>query len=205
MGELLGYARVSTAGQTPQLQHDALTAAGCWRTWTDVASGAKADRPQLAEALASLRPGDTLCVWRLDRLGRSLPHLIETVRELKERGVGFRSLQEAIDTGTPGGRLIFHVFGALATFEQDLVQERTRAGPRRRTPPRPARPPTGPHPGQGETGSEDAGRGSSARRDLQRGRGQRLDAVPTVAPRGRAEIMSELCNPEECACVKIGR
>jgi len=128
MGELLGYARVSTAGQTPQLQHDALTAAGCWRTWTDVASGAKADRPQLAEALASLRPGDTLCVWRLDRLGRSLPHLIETVRELKERGVGFRSLQEAIDTGTPGGRLIFHVFGALATFEQDLVQERTRAG-----------------------------------------------------------------------------
>jgi len=96
--------------------------------WTDVASGAKADRPQLAEALASLRPGDTLCVWRLDRLGRSLPHLIETVRELEERGVGFRSVQESIDTSTPGGRLVFHVFGALAAFERDLVQERTRAG-----------------------------------------------------------------------------
>jgi len=128
MGELLGYARVSTAGQDAAMQHDALSAAGCWRTWTDVASGAKADRPQLAEALASLRPGDTLCVWRLDRLGRSLPHLIETVRELEERGVGFRSVQESIDTSTPGGRLVFHVFGALAAFERDLVQERTRAG-----------------------------------------------------------------------------
>ncbi len=128
MGELLGYARVSTASQDPGLQHDALSAAGCWRTWTDVASGVKADRPQLADALMSLRPGDTLVVWRLDRLGRSLPHLIETVQGLADRGVGFRSLQESIDTGTPGGQLVFHVFGALASFERALIQERTRAG-----------------------------------------------------------------------------
>ena len=128
MGELLGYARVSTTMQDPALQHDALSAAGCWRTWTDTASGAKADRPQLAEAMAALRPGDTLAVWRLDRLGRSLPHLIDTVRELEERGVGFRSLQESIDTTTPGGRLVFHIFGALASFERELIVERTQAG-----------------------------------------------------------------------------
>ncbi len=128
VGELLGYARVSTAGQDPALQHDALSAAGCWRTWTDVASGVRSDRPQLGEVLAALRPGDTMCVWRLDRLGRSLPHLIDTVRGLEERGVGFRSLQEAIDTTTPGGRLVFHVFGSLAAFERELIQERTKAG-----------------------------------------------------------------------------
>ncbi len=128
MGELLGYARVSTTVQDAALQHDALSAAGCWRTWTDTASGAKADRPQLVEAMASLRPGDTLVVWRLDRLGRSLPHLVETVRQLEERGVGFRSLREAIDTTTPGGRLVFHIFASLAEFERDLIRERTRAG-----------------------------------------------------------------------------
>jgi len=128
MGELLGYARVSTTVQDAALQLDALSAAGCWRTWTDTASGAKTDRPQLAEVMASLRPGDTLVVWRLDRLGRSLPHLVETVRQLEERGVGFKSLQEAIDTTTPGGRLVFHVFGALASFERELIQERTLAG-----------------------------------------------------------------------------
>jgi len=128
VSELLGYARVSTAQQDAALQHDELRAAGCWKTWTDVASGARADRPQLAAVLEALRPGDTLVVWRLDRLGRSLPHLIETVRQLEERGVGFRSLRESIDTTTPGGRLVFHVFGALASFERELVQERTRAG-----------------------------------------------------------------------------
>jgi len=111
MGELLGYARVSTTVQDAALQYDALSAAGCWRTWTDTASGAKTDRPQLAEVMASLRPGDTLVVWRLDRLGRSLPHLVETVRQLEEHGVGFKSLQEAIDTTTPGGRLVFHIVG----------------------------------------------------------------------------------------------
>ncbi|MCY3452548.1 recombinase family protein [Citrobacter freundii] len=94
----------------------------------DTASGAKADRPGLADALAYLRDGDVLVVWRLDRLGRSLPHLIETVGKLEARGVGFRSLTENIDTTTPGGRLIFHVFGALGQFERDLIRERTKAG-----------------------------------------------------------------------------
>ncbi len=124
----MGYARVSTTVQDPALQHDALSAAGCWRTFTDTASGSKTDRPELGEVLAALRPGDTLVVWRLDRLGRSLPHLIETVRGLEARGVGFRSLQESIDTTTPGGRLVFHVFASLAEFERDLIRERTHAG-----------------------------------------------------------------------------
>ncbi len=128
MGELLGYARVSTLEQDAALQHDALSAAGCFRTWTDTASGAVTDRPELTAALDALRSGDTLVVWRLDRLGRSLPHLIETVRDLAVRGVGFRSLQEAIDTTTPGGRLVFHIFGSLAEFERDLIRERTMAG-----------------------------------------------------------------------------
>ena len=128
MGELLGYARVSTTVQDPALQHDALSAAGCWRTWTDTASGAKTDRPQLVEVMTSLRPGDTLVVWRLDRLGRSLLHLVETVTQLEERGVGFRSLQEAIDTTTAGGRLVFHLFASLAHFERELIRERTMAG-----------------------------------------------------------------------------
>jgi DNA invertase Pin-like site-specific DNA recombinase len=128
VGELLGYARVSTLEQDAALQHDALSAAGCFRSWTDTASGSLTDRPELAAVMDALRPGDTLVVWRLDRLGRSLPHLIETVRGLAERGIGFRSLQEAIDTTTPGGRLVFHIFGSLAEFERDLIRERTMAG-----------------------------------------------------------------------------
>jgi DNA invertase Pin-like site-specific DNA recombinase len=128
MGELLGYARVSTTVQDPALQHDALKAAGCRWQWTDTASGSRTDRPKLAEVMAVLGEGDTLCVWRLDRLGRSLPHLIDTVRGLEERGVGFRSLRESIDTTTPGGRLVFHVFASLAEFERDLIRERTQAG-----------------------------------------------------------------------------
>ncbi len=114
--------------QDPALQHDALRAAGGRWVWTDTASGSRTDRPKLAEVMAALGEGDTLCVWRLDRLGRSLPHLIDTVRGLEDRGVGFRSLQESIDTTTPGGRLVFHIFGSLAEFERDLIQERTRAG-----------------------------------------------------------------------------
>jgi DNA invertase Pin-like site-specific DNA recombinase len=110
------------------LQDDALSAAGRWKVWTDVASGARTDRPQLGLVLKALQPGNTLVVWRLDRLGRSLPHLIETVGELEGRGVGFRSLTESIDTTTPGGRLIFHIFGSLAQFERELVKERTTAG-----------------------------------------------------------------------------
>uniref|UniRef100_D5X759 Resolvase domain protein n=1 Tax=Thiomonas intermedia (strain K12) TaxID=75379 RepID=D5X759_THIK1 len=125
---LIGYARVSTAEQDTALQVDALHKAGCERIFEDTASGAKTDRPGLADALAYLRDGDVLAVWRLDRLGRSMPHLIETIGALEARGVGFRSLTEAIDTTTPGGRLIFHVFGALGQFERDLIRERTKAG-----------------------------------------------------------------------------
>jgi DNA invertase Pin-like site-specific DNA recombinase len=125
---LIGYARVSTLDQTLHLQQDALSAAGCEHLYTDTVSGSVTDRPGLSLALSHLRPGDTLVVWRLDRLGRSLSHLIETVRQLSERGVGFRSLQEQIDTTTSGGKLIFHVFGALAEFERDLIRERTHAG-----------------------------------------------------------------------------
>src|SRR5215470_14172776 len=125
---LIGYARVSTLDQNPTLQVDALTTAGCGRIFEDRASGARTDRPGLQQALDYVREGDVLVVWKLDRLGRSLPHLIETVTALEQRGVGFRSITEAIDTTTPGGRLIFHVFGALGQFERDLITERTRAG-----------------------------------------------------------------------------
>ena len=127
-GMLVGYARVSTEDQKLDLQEDALEKAGCDKFFTDVASGAKDERPGLAGAIAFLRPGDTLVVWKLDRLGRSLWHLIETVTALQARKVGFRSLQESIDTTTSGGKLVFHVFGALAEFERDLIRERTRAG-----------------------------------------------------------------------------
>jgi DNA invertase Pin-like site-specific DNA recombinase len=105
-----------------------LQAAGCEQLYTDTASGAPTDRPGLSQALSHLRSGDTLVVWRLDRLGRNLPHLIETVSGLAERGVGFRSLQEQLDTTTSGGKLVFHVFGALAELERDLIRERTHAG-----------------------------------------------------------------------------
>jgi DNA invertase Pin-like site-specific DNA recombinase len=127
---LIGYARISTADQSLNLQRDALLAAGCDpnHLYTDVASGAKADRPGLEAALHYLRAGDTLVVWKLDRLGRSLTHLIDTVHRLDARGIGFKSLQEHIDTTTPGGKLVFHVFAALAEFERDLIGERTKAG-----------------------------------------------------------------------------
>lgn len=125
---LIGYARISTTGQTTDLQRDALERSGCTRVFTDQASGAATSRPQLDACLDYLRPGDTLVVWRLDRLGRSLRHLIETVKRLEADGIGFRSLRESIDTTTPGGRLVFHIFGALAEFERDLIRERTQAG-----------------------------------------------------------------------------
>src|SRR3954453_19651659 len=125
---LVGSARVSILDQTLALQQDALTAAGCEQLYTDTVSGSVTTRPGLTQALSHLRPGDTLVVWRLDRLGRSLAHLIDTIRELQERGIGFRSLQEQIDTTTSGGKLIFHFFGALAEFERDLIRERTHAG-----------------------------------------------------------------------------
>ena len=125
---LIGYARVSTLDQTLALQQDALTEAGCEHIFTDTASGTRTDRPGLAQALSHLRAGDTLVVWRLDRLGRSLAHLIDTIKDLQGRGIHFKSLQEQLDTGTSGGKLVFHVFGALAEFERDLIRERTLAG-----------------------------------------------------------------------------
>jgi len=124
----VGYARVSTVDQDPALQLDALASAGCTKVFEDRASGARADRVGLQSALDYVRDGDVLIVWKLDRLGRSLPHLIETIRTLEKRGVGFHSITEAIDTTTPGGRLVFHLFGALGQFERDLIRERTRAG-----------------------------------------------------------------------------
>jgi len=128
MSHLLGYARVSTVDQDPALQLDALTTAGCQRIYTDRASGTLTARPQLDLLLDHALAGDTVCVWRLDRLGRSLPHLIATVTGLHGRGVGFRSLQESIDTTTATGTLIFHLLAALSAFERDLLSERTHAG-----------------------------------------------------------------------------
>lgn len=124
----IGYARVSTLEQNPELQLDALNKAGCEKIYTDQVSGVKADRPGLRDALAYTRKGDCLVVWRLDRLGRSLKHLIQTVEDLESRGVGFASLQEGFDTTTSGGKLIFQIFGALAEFERNLIRERTKAG-----------------------------------------------------------------------------
>jgi DNA invertase Pin-like site-specific DNA recombinase len=124
----IGYARVSTYEQTLNLQQDALKKAECSKIFTDTASGAKTERKGLDEALSYVRTGDTLVVWRLDRLGRSLPHLISTMTALEERGIGFKSLTENIDTTTSGGKLIFHIFGALAEFERNLIKERTNAG-----------------------------------------------------------------------------
>ena len=125
---LVGYARVSTQDQKPELQLDALKAAGCEKVFVEKASGAQRERPELKAALDYMRDGDTLVVWKLDRLARSMKQLIETVEGLEEVGVGFRSLTEAIDTTTAGGKLVFHVFGALAEFERSIIRERTRAG-----------------------------------------------------------------------------
>ena len=125
---LIGYARVSTQDQNPDLQKDALEKAGCSEIYTDKVTGTAAQRAALAEAKARLREGDTLVVWRLDRLGRSLKDLIEWVTYFEKEGIAFRSLQESIDTTTSTGKLIFHMFGALAEFERNLIRERTQAG-----------------------------------------------------------------------------
>jgi DNA invertase Pin-like site-specific DNA recombinase len=124
----LGYARVSTTDQNPQLQIDALTVAGCERLWTDRASGGSTARPELSAVLDYARPGDVLVVWKLDRLGRSLPNLVQLLERLHDRRVGFVSLTEGMDTETAAGRLLFHVVGALAEFERSLIRERTAAG-----------------------------------------------------------------------------
>lgn len=128
MAMLIGYARVSTDDQHLDLQRDALAKAGCERVFEDTASGAKAERVGLNVLLGILRSGDTVVVWRLDRLGRSLKDLIHLVERLDGVGVALRSVQENIDTASVGGRLVFHVFGALAEFERNLIRERTQAG-----------------------------------------------------------------------------
>lgn len=125
---LVGYARVSTGDQDPALQLQALKKAGCKRVFEETASGAQRERPQLAAALDFMREGDTLVVWRLDRLARSLKQLIETVEAFDKHGTHLHSLTERIDTSTPNGRLTFHLFGALAEFERGLIRERTLAG-----------------------------------------------------------------------------
>jgi len=131
MGRLIGYARVSTADQELQLQVEALQRAGCRddQIFRDVASGARTARPGLEACVHALAPGDTLVVWRLDRLGRSMAHLVTLIEELLERQIGVRSLCDgAIDTTTASGELVFHLFSALAQFERRLIQERTRVG-----------------------------------------------------------------------------
>jgi DNA invertase Pin-like site-specific DNA recombinase len=125
---LIGYARVSTLDQNLDLQRDALHKANCEHIYTDTFSGSAVQRPGLEECLKDLRAGDTIVVWKFDRLGRSLKHLMEAVQVLEERGIDFKSLQESIDTTTPGGKLVFHVFAALAEFERDVIRERTMAG-----------------------------------------------------------------------------
>jgi DNA invertase Pin-like site-specific DNA recombinase len=125
---LIGYARVSTDDQHLDLQRDALAKAGCERVFEDTISGAKAARPGLTALLTHLRAGDTVVIWRLDRLGRSLKDLIALGERLDAAGVGLKSVQENIDTGSVGGRLVFHLFGALAEFERHLIRERTQAG-----------------------------------------------------------------------------
>jgi DNA invertase Pin-like site-specific DNA recombinase len=125
---LVGYSRMSTTEQHLDLQRDALTQSGCGRIFTDTASGAKAERPGLAAALNYAREGDVLGVWKLDRLGRPLKDLLEIVTAPEQRGIGFKSLQESMDTTPPGGKLIFHVFAALAEFERGVIRERTYAG-----------------------------------------------------------------------------
>lgn len=125
---LIGYARVSTQDQNPQLQLDALKAAGCEQVFQEKVTGKLADRPELVACLRTLRKGDTLVVWKLDRLGRSLKNLVEIIHDLDQRGVAFRSITESIDTISAGGKLVFHLFGALAEFEHSLIRERTLAG-----------------------------------------------------------------------------
>jgi DNA invertase Pin-like site-specific DNA recombinase len=127
-GALVGYARVSTQDRATDPQLDALTRAGCRRIFTESASGAQRERPEFARAIDDMRRGDTLVVWKLDRLARSLKQLVETVEDLEKRGIGFRSLTETVDTAAADGKLVFHLFAALAEFERSTIRERTRAG-----------------------------------------------------------------------------
>jgi DNA invertase Pin-like site-specific DNA recombinase len=125
---LIGYARVSTQDQNLDLQIDALTNAGCKKIFHEKTSGSRAERPEFSKALEALREDDTLVVWKLDRLGRSVKNLVDLVSELHKQGIQFKSLTDAIDTGTPSGRFFFHVMASLAQMERELTVERTRAG-----------------------------------------------------------------------------
>jgi len=125
---LIGYARVSTAEQKLDPQIETLSAEGCEKIFSDVASGVKTQRPGLDEAITYCRPDDILVVWKLDRMGRSMSHLITTIKQLEKKKIGFQSITEKIDTTSPGGRLVFHLFGALAEFEHALIRERVQAG-----------------------------------------------------------------------------
>ena len=125
---IIGYARVSTQDQNPELQVDALEKAGAEQVFQEKFTGTLRERPELSQCLRTLRKGDILIVWKLDRLARSLKDLVEIVQDLQDRGIGFKSLTESIDTTSSGGRLVFHIFGALAEFERDLIRERTMAG-----------------------------------------------------------------------------
>lgn len=128
MNQRIGYARVSVDDQNLDMQRDALKATGCSVVYEETASGKGAARPELEQCRKALRPGDTLIVWRLDRLGRSLPDLVQLVAELEQKGIGFESITERIETGSAAGKLVFHVFAALAEFERNLIRERTNAG-----------------------------------------------------------------------------
>lgn len=125
---IIGYARISTSDQTTHLQEDSLKAAGCERIFADTMSGSTTQRPGLDQTLGTLRAGDTLVIWKLDRLGRSLRHLVELAALLRENRIELRSLTEGIDTTTPGGQLVFHIFAALAQFEREIIKERVQAG-----------------------------------------------------------------------------
>jgi len=189
----IGYARVSTDDQRMDLQRDALTAAGCEKVFTDTASGAKAARPGLAEALAFARKGDVLVVWRLDRLGRSLPELVKVVGELEAAGVGFESVTERIETNSAAGRLVFHVFAALAEFERRLIVERTHAGleaarARGRKGGRPAGWPPCPAAGKGRGDTGNGGRQSVGVGDMQGAQDRAQHALQVRArDEGRAD------------------
>lgn len=124
----IGYARVSTLDQNLDLQYDALSGAGCSKIYSEKVSGAKSDRVELARLLEQVREGDTVVVWKLDRLGRSLSQLVDTVTRLNDQGIAFRSIKESIDTTSSTGKLIFHIFASLAEFERDIIKERTNAG-----------------------------------------------------------------------------
>ena len=178
---LVGYARVSTVDQNLALQRDTLTEAGCGKIYTEQMSGAVADRPALHDALEFARSGDTLIVWKLDRLARSMKQLIETIETLRVRGIGFRSLTEALDTTTAQGRLVSHMFGALAEFERSLIRERTPSGSRCRAARWPRRPSAETHGGR-HRGRQGDARQSRHRRDANRAPPRRLSGDALSGP-----------------------